>query len=355
MKQLTLQIKPVGNHCNIACSYCYAKPFKSKKFQILDIKLLDKLIKESFEITNNIIITWHGGEPTLAGLSFFEEYLNIVKKYKKPGQYIVNMIQTNATLIDDKMAKFFKDNNFIVSVSLDGPKAIHNLNRYDYQYHGSFDDTMRGIGILRKYDINPPVIATVSKETCKYVEEVFDFFVNNGFKEIKMSPVYDSPTDSFSLSNDKWYQYLKATFYKWLELKDSSIKIREIDEILMYFANKDSSVCTASGNCINWISIDEVGNIYPCEYLRNTNSYGNIKNISLFDVFNSPQYIAFKEQVNYCPERCKKCELYKVCRNGCPATRINKGKMVYNGEYVYCDAKLSLYAEIEKLLFVKKK
>lgn len=99
MKQLTLQLKPVGNNCNINCSYCYASPFRNDKFNVLKLDILEKIISDSLAITDKVIITWHGGEPTMVGTSYFKEYIKILNKYKKPNQIVENMIQTNATLI----------------------------------------------------------------------------------------------------------------------------------------------------------------------------------------------------------------------------------------------------------------
>ena len=181
MKELTLQIKPVGNHCNLCCKYCYAAPFKSKTIKTLNLNLLDKLIKESFEITDRVIVTWHGGEPTLVGVEYFEKYLKIIKKYKKENQKIYNMIQTNATLITDKMAKFFKKNKFIVSISLDGDEKAHNKNRVDASLKGSFHDAFKGLKNLRKNGINPPVIVTVTKDNLKKDIKNFNFLINNIF------------------------------------------------------------------------------------------------------------------------------------------------------------------------------
>jgi len=351
MKELTLQIKPVGNHCNLCCKYCYAAPFKSKTIKTLDLNLLDKLIKESFEITDRVIVTWHGGEPTLVGVEYFEKYLKIIKKYKKENQKIYNMIQTNATLITDKMAKFFKKNKFIVSISLDGDEKAHNKNRVDASLKGSFHDAFKGLKNLRKNGINPPVIVTVTKDNLKKDIENFNFLINNGFKEIKYSPVYDSIKDNFSISNEDWFGYLKNILYRWIELKDETIKVREIDEILSWFAGKQLTICSNSGTCSRWISIDEFGNIYPCEYMRDNNMYGNIHENSLKEVFQSDKYKLFVEKITYYYNECKNCKLFSFCHNGCPATRINKNnKLSYKGKYVYCLQRKRLHQEIEKIL-----
>ncbi len=350
MKELTLQIKPVGNHCNLKCTYCYAAPFKSSKFKILKLDILDEIIKQAFSITDNLIISWHGGEPMMAGLDFYKNYMKIVKKYKKQNQTIINMIQTNATLINDDFAKFFKDNEFIVSVSLDGDEKSHNKNRLINHKLGSFNNVMNGVKILRKNGINPPVIATVTQSTYNDGIKNFEFFVKNGFKEIKYSPVYDSNNDNFSISSDLWSQYLINIFNKWLKLRDYEIKVREIDEILMWFAKKPMSLCANRGMCSKWISIDENGNFYPCEYLRSTNSYGNIKCNTLESIFYSENYKNFVEKINYLPNKCRNCKIFSICHNGCPATRINNRNEIHSqGVYVYCEQRKKLFDLIDKI------
>lgn len=350
MKELTLQIKPVGNHCNLKCSYCYAAPFIKDKFKKLDLKLLEKIIKESLEISNILIISWHGGEPTLVGIDYFKEYIKIVNKHKKKNQRVINMIQTNATLINDEMAKFFKKNKFIVSISLDGDEISHNKNRYDFNKKGSFLKTMEGLEILRKNGINPPLIATVTQSTINDGVRNFKFFVKNGFKEIKFSPVYDSDSDDFSISNEKWYNYTKSIFREWMKLGDSSIKIREFDEMLAWISEIKLNICSDKGQCLNWISIDEDGDIYPCEYLRKDHPYGNIKEINIKDIFNTDEYLSFKEKVLTLPEKCKKCNLLNFCHNGCPATRVLNNKLSYDGIYVYCNQRKKLLGDIKKII-----
>ena len=165
MENITLQIKPAGNYCNMDCTYCYASPFRGKHFEVLDLVLLEKLIKEAFEASNHVIITWHGGEPTLPGIEYYEEVMRIIKKYKGRLKHVTNMIQTNATLVTPEFARFFKKNKFAVSVSIDGNEETHDKNRTYCNGKGSYAKVMQGVYNLRKAGISPPVIATVSKST----------------------------------------------------------------------------------------------------------------------------------------------------------------------------------------------
>ena len=350
LKKLTIQLKPVGNSCNLHCEYCYAMPFRCNNFKILEMDVLEKILKEAFEISDNVIITWHGGEPTMPGVEYYKKYLKIVDRYKKPNQTIINMIQTNATLIDEEFAQFLSDNNFIVSVSIDGDRDTHNRNRHYANGNGSYDATMRGVTLLRKYGIYPPVIATVSKNTYDDCEKTFKSFIEEGFTDIKFSPVYDSNEDAFSISCDEWYEYIRKVFDIWVDLQDENIKVREIDEVLEWFIGGTINTCSSTNSCMNWVSIDEYGNVYPCEYLRSTECYGNVKEHHLSNVFVSDAYRRFTNKVMYLPEECKECEFYSMCGNGCPATRIKDNMLVYDGKYVYCEERKRLYEYMYDIL-----
>lgn len=351
MKKLTLQIKPAGNYCNLDCTYCYASPFRSKQFELLPLTVVEKIIKEAFLVADDVIITWHGGEPTLPGVEYYKTVMSLITKYKGENQTITNMIQTNATLITEEFAEFFKENNFIVSVSIDGSEKTHNKNRRNLNEDGSYNAAMVGVNNLRKTGIYPPVIATVSKSTYMDCEDTFNSLVSNGFNEIKYSPVYDSAEDEFSISADEWYAYLEKVLDMWISLGDMNVKVRELDVILTMFLERPLHLCTSNGSCINWISIDEKGNMYPCEYLRETNAYGNISEMQIKDIFVSDAYLNFKRQFLTTPDKCKTCKLVVTCGNGCPATRVNNsGKLTRDGRYVYCSVRERLYNKIQSIL-----
>ncbi len=347
---LALQIKPVGNECNINCTYCYASPFKKHKVQIMDSKTLQKIVKESIDNADEITVSWHGGEPTIAGLPFFQKYMFYVKKYKRENQTIINRIQTNATLITNELAEFFKENDFIVSVSIDGPEFLHDLNRCDFNQKGTFAKTMIGVNILRQNGIEPEVIATISQTNVNYPKEIFDFFHSNKFKYLKLNAIYDSKTDKFSISNDLWLSFVKDIFNLWLEAMDSNFHIREIDDILTSISGQQINCCNGAAACLKWISIDPSGDMYPCEYLRASKSYGNISTMKLEEVLTNKNYKDFVNLFERLPKKCLKCKLLRYCGNGCPATRVKNNKTVFDGNYVYCKYNKEMFNYVTNLL-----
>lgn len=346
----SVQLKPVGSLCNLRCKYCYAKPHSASR-EIMSSEVLKCVVKKILQ-QNYLYPTfsWHGGEPTLAGYEFFQQAMRLMEKYRQPKQVVRNLIQTNATRITPQLAKLFKKYNFGVSVSLDGPKHVHGINRIDSDGNNTFSRLMQGISILRKYGNEPSVICTVSKKTLPFAMEVFNFLFSQGFKKIKYNPVFDSLKDEFSITSGEWFEYLNIVFYKWFENGDPAIHIRDLDEVIVWLIRKSLTLCSCDRTCLHWVSIGPNGDIYPCEYLREKYFYGNIFQIDqISDIFYTPGYQEFKKLYNSIPSKCQQCEFFEVCGNGCPATRVKDGKISLNGVYAFCEERIMLFREIEKV------
>lgn len=345
-KWFSIQLKPVGSFCNLRCNYCYAKSYLAPK-EIMNQEVLEAVIKKT--INQEYLyptFSWHGGEPTIVGYDFFESAMRLMEKYKKPNQIVYNLIQTNATLISPKIAKLFADYNFGVSVSVDGPEEIHGKNRKNINGNNSFKQVMQGIKNLRDNGINPSVICTVPKENLPYAEKVFKFLIDNGFTKIKYSPVFD-PNENRFISCDEWFTYLKTVFHLWFDIGDPNIQIRDIDEVIVWLNGETLNLCSSNMNCLNWVSIDPHGNIYPCEYLKVDYRFGNILDQSLEDISSNESYLEFEQMVKAIPPKCQKCEFYKLCGNGCPNTRVLHDEISFKGVYAFCEERKMLFSEIK--------
>jgi uncharacterized protein len=343
----SVQIKPVGNICNLDCKYCYAKPF-SRPNQIMSEEIFERTVRQCLQNSSYPTFSWHGGEPTLAGYDFFQRAMNLMERYRQSGQKIRNLIQTNATKITPKLAKLFKKYNFGISVSLDGPEHVHGINRILMNGDNSFPDVMRGIKVIRESGLDPSVICTVSKETLPFATETFNFLVAQGFKRIKYSPVFDSLEDKFSITSSDWFEYLKAVFCQWFNIGDPTIQVRDLDEVIIWLSRKSMSLCSVDRTCLHWVSINPAGEIYPCEYLRDGYHYSNITQMELSDVFYSHGFQEFKKAYETIPIKCQQCEFFKLCGNGCPATRVKNGKISSDGVYAFCEERQALFHEIKK-------
>ncbi|HCJ67223.1 MAG TPA: hypothetical protein DHV62_07875 [Elusimicrobia bacterium] len=344
----SVQLKPVGNACNLRCNYCYAKSHlatgKIMSDEILEATI-KKIIKQNYRYPT---FSWHGGEPTLIGYEFFEFAVQLMEKYRRHKQTVYNLIQTNATRINPELAELFSENNFGVSISLDGSENIHGKNRKFINGTNSFTEVIKGVENLQEYNIEPLVICTVSKDNLPYVTETFDFLISQGFRKIKYSPVFDSLTDNFSITSDEWFEYLKKVFYRWFEIGDPEIQVRELDEVIVWLSNTSLNLCSSNKTCLNWISINPDGEIYPCEYLKEQYRYGNIIEVELNTIISSPQFLEFRRVFANNPTECQKCEFLKLCGNGCPTTRIKNNQISSDGVYAFCGQRKKLFYEIKK-------
>lgn len=341
----SVQLKPVGNACNLKCKYCYARPhFISDK--IMPKEILECVVRKTLQASRQPTFSWHGGEPTCVGINFFKSFVNLVEKYRIDDQQVRNLIQTNATKITPKLAEIFREYNFGVSVSLDGPEHVHGINRLFPNNRNSFSYGMKGVKLLRERGIDPSVICTVSRETLPFASEVFEFLISQGFKRIKYSPVFDSVNDEFSVTNEEWYDYLRIVFHKWFDLGDPSVQVRDLDEVIMWLSQDTFNLCSVNRTCLCWISINSRGEVYPCEYLRSEFCYGNILHIDLIDIPTTPAFQRFKGIYEKVPSKCQRCEFYQVCGNGCPVTRVKDGKIALDGVYAFCEERKQLFFEI---------
>ena len=185
---IALQVKPVGENCNSNCIYCY-NPKKKADLGIMTTDVLDFLIKTYIEYSpQHLTFSWHGGEPMIAGLPFYEKVVEKIATFGNPGLTSYHMMQTNGTLMTDEFARFFSLNNFSIGVSIDGSEKIHSKHRFLNNGDSTFHATMKAVKILRSNKIEPAVICTVTKKSYRYAKEILRFFVKNKLFELSFSP-----------------------------------------------------------------------------------------------------------------------------------------------------------------------
>ena len=347
-------IRPVGEICNLKCSYCYYHNDNQEydKKQIMSTQVLETFIQQYLALyEGNIEFMWHGGEPMLAGLDFYNKVIKLQDKYKTDKHKIENNIQTNGTLINDKWAAFFKEHNFYIGLSLDGIKECHNKYRKNTHGDGTFYDVLYAINTLRKFDIEPGVLQTITKSSLPYIKSNFDFFID----ELKIKKwgvnIYNDINNTNPilhhevLTPDEYFQVYKEIYLLWKERNDLDIDIREIQTAVCAVLGKFTGMCTTSGICSSFIAIDASGNVSPsCDnYLTSKLGYnlGNILEKSLIEMLNSETRISFSKIVNAQPTKCKHCEWYSGCYNGCVFQRSKNN-------YLYCEGRKKLFSFIRE-------
>jgi uncharacterized protein len=265
---------------------------------------------------------WHGGEPLLAGIDFFQRILEFQHPWIEKNKKIANFVQTNATLVDSNWADFFAKNNFFVGVSLDGPKDVHDKLRCYSNGNGSYDDAMKGIDLLKNSGAFNGVICGISSINYSYPKEIFNFFVSQGIKKLKFARVRDighcDEVSELFISSGQFTDFMINIFDLWLELDDSEVEIRDIQSVVNLLLGGTMRECIYTGRCDKFVTVYSDGLIYSCDSFPKSDTlcFGNVSDGKTI-VRSNPKLIRFSGLLQKRKENCRACEWFRICRGGC--------------------------------------
>ena len=356
--QFHMLAKPTGAACNLDCKYCFFLSkdmlYPNEKLRMSD-DVLENYIKQLLEShqTPTVNVSWQGGEPTLMGLDFFKRSVVYAQKYKKPGQQIEYTFQTNGILIDDGWATFFKENNFLVGLSVDGPQEIHDAYRVTKGGHGSFSQVMRGLEHLKKHKVEFNILCTVNAANGDHGREVYRFFRDElGAEWIQFIPIIERATpESLPLANLGWSerpggqrqlytqsgnlvtersvepqqygQFLIDVFEEWVRRDVGKVYVQLFDVTLeAYFGSY--KLCIHAPTCGYGPAIEHNGDVYSCDhYVEPDYKLGNIAQTHMLDmVASEPQRQFGIDKQATLTKQCVECSVRFLCNGGCPKDRF---------------------------------
>ncbi len=364
MPKLDMLIKPASGLCNMRCRYCfYADVAENRQVQsygIMTAETQKELIKKALAHADGYCsFAFQGGEPTLAGLEFFRRQVDLQKRYNFKGVTITNSIQTNGLHMDEEWARFLADNHFLVGLSLDGPREIHDANRVDASGNGTFDRVMETVKLFNRYGVDYNILTVVSKTVAQNAKKVYSFFRSCNFKYLQfiecLDP-FDAQPREYSLTPEDYLQFLKCTFDEYFKdfQRGKYISVRTFDNyITMLMGNRPES-CGMSGVCTAYHLIEANGNVYPCDfYVLDQYLLGNV-HIHSFGAFQSSDVAKrFVSESFYVDPTCRSCQWYKLCRGGCRRCRepfveghptLNRFCEAYKGFFAYAYPKMQWMA-----------
>lgn len=346
-------IKPIGDFCNLRCDYCFYNGLDQSTSHKMSLDLLEKLIAEYCEVfSGSLEFVWHGGEPLLAGMAFFQHAVEFQQKYARDSDTIRNMVQTNGTLVDDRWAAFFKNQKFKVGVSLDGNMASHDTFRKSRTGRGTFDRIMSGVETLRRHGIEPGFIRTVTRSNLGRARDDFFFFTDtlksrswglNSYLDISST---NQAMSAQSVSNEELTALLLHCIDLWLERDEPELQIREIENFLAGVLGKRAQNCSFNGTCTNFFCVNYDGRVYPCDRssYRSDLEYGNLTRQHLREVLNSPVRMHYINTVSAVHKDCIECEWNNACHNGCTMLRVGG----IGGKYFYCETRKAVFSYMAK-------
>ncbi|WP_052260619.1 anaerobic sulfatase maturase [Photobacterium gaetbulicola] len=366
VKQFSAVSKPTGSKCNMNCHYCFylhkSELLNHDKKLVMSDYILDLYIKQYIESQSGSYVEfiWQGGEPTLLGLSYFEKVVKIQRKYKKKGQAIYNSFQTNGILLNDSWCKFFKNNDFLIGISIDGPKEFYDRYRLSKSGKSVFNKVMNAIELLKKYDVEFNALCAVNDYNSRQPLVVYHFIKNivrpkliqfipvvqkNDFqyRSIPINVKFDElniDQSSFSFNDvtdwsvkpDVWGAFLKTIWKEWLANDFGNVFIDNFEDVIANTFGHGPQKCTSSQICGKGLAVEHNGDIYSCDHFVYPEYYlGNIKKAHLADIINSSQQKRFASfKFDNLTSYCKKCDYLKLCGGDCPRNRFVES---YDNEY----------------------
>jgi len=330
-------VKPAGARCNLRCTYCYyldKEELLHGGQTVMSASLLEKYIIQHLEASGGspVFFSWHGGEPTLAGVGFFRQAAAWQKKYRKPEQQVFNGIQTNATLLNDTWCRFFTDENFMVGVSLDGTQPFHDLYRQNRQGQSTFYRTMKGLELLRAYGIPFEILCVVHRDNVKAPLEVYRFFRSLGARFITFLPLVEHRPGSqegvspASVPSSDFGKFLCTIFDEWKKKDIGRLQVQIFEEALRTAFHPDHTLCIFKKTCGRVPVVEWNGDFYSCDhYVDQSHLLGNIGETDLQDLLDDPRQLAFgRAKRDSLPRFCLECEVLDMCNGECPKNRFIK-------------------------------
>ena len=337
-----LLAKPTGAACNLGCKYCF---FLSKKslypgssFRMSD-ELLEEYIRQYIEAQKAPLATiaWQGGEPTLMGLDFFRRSVRYEQKYRRPGMTIQNTMQTNGTLLDDEWCEFFQENNFLIGLSLDGPRELHDAYRVDKTGKPTFDRVMRAAKLLRRHNVDCNILTTVHAANADYPLEVYRFLRDEMKADfIQFIPIVerdnetgfqegDTVTDR-SVKAEQYGRFLISVFNEWVQKDVGRVFVQIFDVALAAWTGAPPGICAFSETCGSAMAMEHNGDMYSCDhFVEPRYLLGNIRDKSMARIAGSAKQQKFgREKLEGLPEYCRSCAVRFVCNGECPKNRFIK-------------------------------
>jgi len=347
-----LMAKPVSYQCNIACDYCFylekeqgtLKPRKATRH--MDEPTLEAYVRQYIEAHpgNEVEFTWQGGEPTLAGIAFYENALRLQQKYAR-GKRITNSIQTNGVLIDEAWATFLATHHFLVGLSVDGPQWLHDTYRKTRSDQSVFNKVINAMRLLQEKEVEVNVLAVVNNVTAAHPQAIYHFLtrelkaehvqfipaveqrpVNEKYGELLYPQSLSGGTvTSWSVSGEQWGAFINNVFDLWVRQDVGRVYVQMFDSALAAWLGEKPSLCVMQSSCGFGLVVEQNGDVFSCDhYVYPEHRLGNLKRDSLVKMVNGGQQRKFGMAKTEVSGECMRCPWRFACHGGCPKHRIHK-------------------------------
>ncbi len=361
-RRFHVMAKPTGSRCNIDCQYCFylhkEQLLQQDRHSVMSDEVLEAFIRQYIHSQDGdrVVFSWQGGEPTLAGLAYFEKIVALQKRYQKPGQRIENDLQTNGILINDRWARFLRQHNFLVGISVDGPAELHDRYRVTRGGKPTSEKVIAGVAALKRHQVPFNALVTINRTNARFPLEVYRFLTQAlGATYIQFNPCVepvdfkqtapqfwrddsipvtgsrrakpghiDSVVTDWSVDPDDWGHFLIAVFEEWVNHDLGRVQVNLFETAVAQTMGMPAQICITSEFCGKGLAIEKNGDIFSCDhYVYPEYQLGNVQTTPLAHMAFSERQKAFGlGKRDTLPGACKRCPYLTLCYGECPKSRI---------------------------------
>ena len=370
-RPLYVMLKPAGARCNLRCRYCYYLEkdhlYGSNDAHFMSERLLEKFIADYMQAqtTPEVLFTWHGGEALLRPIAFYERALQLQRRYAR-GRQVVNSIQTNGTLLTPEWCEFLRENGFLVGISIDGPRNVHDAYRRTSADGPSFDRVMQGLQLLKDHHVEWNALAVVNNLNVEKPREFYRFFKDIGCQYLQFAPIVErivSRDDgltlapgmqeggrltSHSITPSQWGRFLCELFDEWVVADVGSIFVQIFDATLANWVGVTPGICSLSAHCGHAAVMEHNGDVYSCDhFVFPEYRLGNLNEKTITEMVYSPQQQRFAQmKTAMLPRQCRECPFLFACHGECPKNRFMRDKYGNAGLNYLCEGYRQFFSHV---------
>lgn len=370
-RPLYVMLKPAGARCNLRCRYCYYLEkdhlYAGNDAHFMSERLLEKFIADYMQAqtTPEVLFTWHGGEALLRPIAFYERALQLQRRYAR-GRQVVNSIQTNGTLLTPEWCEFLRENGFLVGISIDGPRNVHDAYRRTSADGPSFDRVMQGLQLLKDHHVEWNALAVVNNLNVEKPREFYRFFKDIGCQYLQFAPIVErivSRDDgltlapgmqeggrltSHSITPSQWGRFLCELFDEWVVADVGSIFVQIFDATLANWVGVTPGICSLSAHCGHAAVMEHNGDVYSCDhFVFPEYRLGNLNEKTITEMVYSPQQQRFAQmKTAMLPRQCRECPFLFACHGECPKNRFMRDKYGNAGLNYLCEGYRQFFSHV---------
>ncbi|MDE6012744.1 MAG: anaerobic sulfatase maturase [Prevotella sp.] len=350
-----MMAKSVGSTCNLSCRYCYylekRKLYGGEKRMMMSDEVLECFVRQYLEsqVNSEVLFTWHGGEPLLQPMSFYQKALSFQRHYAQ-GRHVDNCLQTNGTLLTDDWCRFFHDNGWLIGISIDGPEHLHDVYRCGRNGESTFKKVMQGIELLEKHGVMWNALATVNRCNVEEPEAVYRFFRHIGCKYIQFTPV--GPPEEGQIEAMAWGHFLCRVFDEWVQTDVGDCYVNIFEATLANYMGVPPGMCAMSRMCGHVGAVEWNGDVYSCDhFVFPQYRLGNMANQTLYEMMHSTRQQTFaRRKVEGLPGQCKACEWLFTCFGECPRNRCARTVDGEEGLNCLCEGYRMYFSHVDSFM-----